>query len=369
MTEIPRRPSLVGQVAEILRKGLKCGEWAQRLPAERFLSRQLQVSRPTLRAALKLLCREGLVEMKHGQRTQIRSPSRSRITRRISGGISRRIGVLSCQHPESFSSSSGDFFRHLELQLRVAGFEMNWYVELNADSRGAHQRLGNLLSRSSHAGWLLVACPSQIQRLFKKAGVPALILGTCHPGIHLPCIDVDYQAVCRHAAQTFLGYGHQRIVMLAPKGQLAGDLVGQQAFEQVLSSHSQAQLKPPFVVRHDGTVDDILRTLDRLFRSQHPPTALFICLPLHALTVATGLLGKGFRLPADVSIICRDTDDFLRNMIPPLSCYVCDTDVFVNRHVRAVIQLVNAGTLASKSVLIMPEFIKGATLAHPRSRA
>src|ERR1051326_7928005 len=68
MIEIPKRHSLVEQAAESLRRSLHTPEWADRLPPERQLSDLLQVSRPTLREALKLLEREGSLRISSGGR-------------------------------------------------------------------------------------------------------------------------------------------------------------------------------------------------------------------------------------------------------------------------------------------------------------
>ena len=47
------------QTLEVVREGIAAGLWKNQLPGERELSRRLQVSRPTLRTALKLLDRVG----------------------------------------------------------------------------------------------------------------------------------------------------------------------------------------------------------------------------------------------------------------------------------------------------------------------
>lgn len=68
MVSVPRRISRAAQVLEILRHGLRMHEWSERLPPEKVLSAQLQVSRSTLRAALEMLRREGkshLVAIRH----------------------------------------------------------------------------------------------------------------------------------------------------------------------------------------------------------------------------------------------------------------------------------------------------------------
>src|SRR6266478_1241596 len=64
---VPHRPSLAEQTAKILREALQKGLWRERMPGERELSRQLNVSRPTLRLALDQLRREGWLKSTPGR--------------------------------------------------------------------------------------------------------------------------------------------------------------------------------------------------------------------------------------------------------------------------------------------------------------
>src|SRR5205823_3119842 len=83
------RPSLVEQAAETLRRALRNGTWVERMPGERELSRQLDISRPTLRAALEELRAEGWLKV---------MPGRQRVIVGGAGGgtaaRSRNVGVL-----------------------------------------------------------------------------------------------------------------------------------------------------------------------------------------------------------------------------------------------------------------------------------
>src|SRR6185295_16411059 len=68
-------PGVKSRLAERLREALRteilAGRWIDRLPGERELSRELQVSRPTLRLALWALEREGLLHIRKGQPCRI----------------------------------------------------------------------------------------------------------------------------------------------------------------------------------------------------------------------------------------------------------------------------------------------------------
>lgn len=71
MPQLPQRASLVSQTAAALRAGIATREWTVHLPGENELCERLQVSRVTLRAALRQLTREGLVRSRQGSRREI----------------------------------------------------------------------------------------------------------------------------------------------------------------------------------------------------------------------------------------------------------------------------------------------------------
>src|ERR1051325_840679 len=68
-------PGVKSRLAERLREALRteilAGRWSDQLPGERELSRELQISRPTLRLALWALEREGLLQIRKGQSCRI----------------------------------------------------------------------------------------------------------------------------------------------------------------------------------------------------------------------------------------------------------------------------------------------------------
>lgn len=67
--------SLPVQVSEVLRARIIAGEWApdQSLPSEQALADEVGVSRPTVRAALRILMSSGLVRVRQGSGTFVTS--------------------------------------------------------------------------------------------------------------------------------------------------------------------------------------------------------------------------------------------------------------------------------------------------------
>src|SRR3954471_6721856 len=76
--DLPRRHSLSAQTAAAIRKGIEEGAWQEMIPSERRLCELFQVSRPTVRTALRQLAKEGFIAIHHGRRNRILATRRVR---------------------------------------------------------------------------------------------------------------------------------------------------------------------------------------------------------------------------------------------------------------------------------------------------
>ena len=75
MTHYAPRSSLVDTAAEIMRRQIDAGRWkvGERIPTEPMLAEMLQVSRGTVREAVKILAFSGLLEVRQGAGTYLRA--------------------------------------------------------------------------------------------------------------------------------------------------------------------------------------------------------------------------------------------------------------------------------------------------------
>lgn len=72
-----RSGPLVPQLEELFRRRIDAGEWAvgQRLPSETELAAEVGVGRSSVREAVKLLARDGLLDVRHGVGTFVAQPA------------------------------------------------------------------------------------------------------------------------------------------------------------------------------------------------------------------------------------------------------------------------------------------------------
>jgi LacI family transcriptional regulator len=353
---VPHRSSLAEQTAQILRDALHEGLWRERMPGERELSRQLNVSRPTLRLALDQLRREGWLKSAPGQTRVI-------VGRAAANGAprSQAVGLLTplpLQEVSPFALCWMDKLREL---LAAAGLQLEIHSGRRWYSRRPEKDLAALTHQSPAAAWVLFVTNERMQRWFEESELPGVLSGSPHAGIRLPSVDFDYRAVCRHAVGQFLQRGHRRIALFLQTSGAAGDEESEAGFLEAFRRQTPTPATP-VIARHDGTPEGIRLRLDALLAQQAPPTAFLVGRSMPALMVASELTRRSINVPKNAAIIARDSDHFLEYFSPALARYCADPEVHARRLARLVLQLARGAGQTSRRVRIMPEFVKGESL-------
>lgn len=347
--ELPQRISLAAQTAAAIRKAVAERAWEEFLPSERRLCELLQVSRPTVRTALRQLGDEGLVQIRQGRRNRILHPGRR------SAAPPSRLVVLVAHEPLAHTTSTA--YRGLaEMRAHLAeqGFATETLVCPPQGAAAQGRKLAAFLRQNRALCFVLLSLRRECQEWFATRGVPALVLGSCHPNVRLPSLDVDYRAVCRHAAGVLRAKGHRRTALLVPATNLAGDLASEAGFREGAAGPDEA-----LVVRHNGTVAGLAAKLDALLARPAPPTALLVAKPQHVFAVMTRLLQRGVRVPQDLSLIARDYDPIFEGA---MAHYRFEGETFAHRLSRLMLQLVNERRLPLEPNLIFPRYVAADTV-------
>lgn len=353
---LPRRLSLVAQTVHSLREGIRTGHWQKQLPGERELCAHLQVSRPTLRAALAELQRKGWIEVAHRRRRRIRA--------RPAGDRSRaqepEIAMLS---PCSFQAMPPPIMFLMDVlrdQLAEAGYTIKLHVNRACFSAQPMRALGKLVRHSPAAVWVVFGSKEPMQRWFIRQQWPCLVVGSCAPAIVLPSVDADHRATCRHAGGVLLRRGHRRLALVLPQDAYGGDVVSEEGLREALGATPGTA--PLRVMRHNGTAAHLGSLVDEALHSSTPPTAFLVARAAHVLTVMMHLMRRGKRIPHDVAVISRDDDPFLQSTSPAVTRYAINPAQFARRVSLAARQLAETGTLPAHAIRLMPTFIAGETV-------
>ncbi len=349
MTVNPIRFDLIASIVETLTHSIKSGEWGEYLPAERQLSRELQVGRSSLRKAMLVLEKKKLIRVAHGKRTRIVKPQRGASVRQ-----SRVVAAFIKGSPENMDSLTSWRLNNLQHDLQAAGLTLEIFCEGNEIGGMTAMHIEKLLATHKAACWVLFAGNQHIQELFFKSQAPCFLVGTPHPGIPLPHIDIDFKAVCRHAAGQLLRLGHRNIALITRDVKFPGAMSSIEGFLEVsgLSRDSQVSAQ---VIRFDADARDIAPFLQKVLASPSRPTGVITISAELALMCLTTLLSMGLRVPKDISLISRDYRNFLRYTHPAIASYDINHNLFRKKLSRSIIELVDTGALGTKTMLIVPE--------------
>jgi DNA-binding LacI/PurR family transcriptional regulator/DNA-binding transcriptional regulator YhcF (GntR family) len=352
MQILPQRKSLVAQTSMILRNGIMAGEWQGNMPGELELCRRLQVSRVTLRGALALLEKEGVVSVSQGRRRTIIGSSQ---LARQTSSVPTNVVLLSPVPHAQLTASKLLWIDELREQLAGNGLPLEFILSASAASVRPARVLQELTGRHADAAWVLLRSTFPMQRWFAEKRLPVVVAGSLFDGIDLPSVDTDYFSACRHAAGRLLARGASRLAILAPHQILAGDIESEAGFRKGAGQH------PVTMIRHDGSPDGLCRALDSVMQDAAAPDGIIAFHSSHATTALGQLLRRGWALPDRVRLISRDDDPFLDHIVPKLARYSVSPEGYARQITRIILRHVSGDHPAGAKTLILPKFVVGET--------
>ncbi len=352
MQSLPPRPSLVRHGADFLRQIILRGEWLEQLPSERKLCAQLGISRPTLRIVLNELEREGTISSVKKRRRHVLQP-----VERLAEPEDKKLIVLLTPVATRLMPPFVLFWVDALRELLVAsGFRLEIHHASECYQNRPSLALKKISQRLPAKGWVLFRSTVAMQHWFAQQHLPVVLAGSSTADVALPSVDIDYRALCRHAAHLLLKKGHHHLALLLPNGSHGGDAESELGFREASSRPSMLT-----VHRHSESPEAVIALLDRLLRQRTAPTAFLVARSTHTLTVVSHLLCLKHQLPRDFAILSRDDDAFLAHLVPRITRYTTDPAKFAKRLSKLVLELAQTGRTSTTPVRLMPDLVKGET--------
>ena len=358
------RIPLAVSVAEALKQSIEDGEWKEVLPAERALCVRYQVSRTSLRPALARLEEEGWI------RTLPRKIRR--ISRHPPAGVNRsaiarqRVVFLSAYPLNQLEPFMVLEMLALRQMLADAGYRLEVMASTDFTRERVSRKFDDGVKTRPSAGWILYRAPEALQRWFADRRIPAVVMGTPHPAVRLPSVDLNFRATSRHAVGLLLGKGHapERIRLLLSGEHLAGIAASREGFLDALGV--APGVEDARVVTFADR-NDLGRQLVRLFQQNPKPSGLIVQRPVFALSALGFLTARlHLALPGDVSLLALDDDPSLRYTVPEITRYTKDPERLVRRLMKLLLQRIKGAVVpANGTRLIMPDLVPGETLGPP----
>lgn len=329
--------TVAGQIATQLRNDIQRGVWRQWLPSERALSKMLQASRNSVRAALIQLKTEGVIIPVRGFGNKVCSKARRAPARTET----KMIGVIVPEPMGSLRPSIALWIDELKDLLAETGHRLRVHEGRQYYINIPHRSLERLLGQNPSDAWVLVLSSHAMQKWFEDRGVPCVVAGSLFSGVDLPFFDLDHRAICRHAAGVLLRLGHRRIGLLSHESNHAGDIEGRLGFLEGVQAFAESGATAT-ISCHSNDVESVGRALRGMIDHREPLTGIVVCGSYAYLAASTLLSQRGLRIPNDISLISRDDDPFLQFLAPLPTRYVAKPHTFA-KNIHGIIQRLALG--------------------------
>lgn len=351
-----RRMSISELAAEHLRTGLRSGRWGGTLPGVAPLAQDLDVSRHTLRTALRQLETEGLL----AGRGLGRSRGITAVGEAVASQRPLRVAILRHDMRLTDTIQGSVVLTEIMRSLEAAGDAVFFCNKSQIGLRNEVPRMVRELQLKPADAWVVEAGSRSLLEWCSSQQTPCLALYGRTGGLALARTGPDKAPAFRDATRRLLELGHRRIVLIARAARrLPVPGIPERAFLEELTAHG--------VVTGGYNLPDWEETpagfselLERLFHHS-PPTALIIDEASHYIAAAEFLARRGIKVPEQVSLVSTDDDTTLAWCHPPIAHMRWDSKPVIRRVVRWV-AAVRKGNPDRKFINFPAEFVPGGSI-------
>jgi DNA-binding LacI/PurR family transcriptional regulator len=288
------------QLSEHLRAEILRGTWTGTMPGEDRLLASLGVGRATIKAALKKLEEEGLLQNRGSgiPREIVPQPG-------IRKSKALRVRILLYESADRGANHTVEILARLQGSGHAVSLANKTLVDMDFDV----ERVARFVEEQPADAWIVCGGSCAILEWFAAQPFAAFAVFGRFAGINIAAAGPRKIGAMLDALKILTSYGHKRIVMLTniERRKPCPGLFEQSFLEglQAFGLPTGAYNLPDW----DEGPDGFLACLDKLY-AHTPPTALLICDTSTMLMPVTQYLARRrLRVPEDVSIL---TDDFLQ---------------------------------------------------------
>jgi len=366
---------LYTQLLNEVRHRILSGQWSpgSRIPSELQLQQQLQISRSTIRQALRAAQSEGLIERVPGKGTFVARSPADQVN-------SHLIGFIISEFRTTFE---GQLLCGAENVTKARGYRIIFYRSGGEVSE--ENRLLELLVQDRVGGiiiWPAIGEDKHDRVLFRLAAqrTPSLVLmDRTFPHLESDCVLCDNYGGAYAATQHLITLGHRRIAFLSrPILQLLPIAERLRGYRQALQDAGLTPL-PPLLVGSPGqeiTAEYALRTytdvnnhdvreIARYLENPQRATAIFTMNDFMAMQVLSAAKLVGLRMPDDFSLVGFDDLDIVTQLEVPLTTVAQDPLALGSRAAELLIERIEGYKGPPHQVVLPTRLMVRASTAPP----
>jgi DNA-binding LacI/PurR family transcriptional regulator len=342
--------TITEQVAQSLREGLQQGRWQGTMPGRNRLAAELGVNHKTVKTALAILEREGLLEA--------RGPGRERgiLREAPSVPVTRRVMILVYEEGDLHT----DYLIEIMLRLQAAGHWAGFATKTLCDLGMDVKRVARFVAKTEADAWVVVAGHRDVLEWFASQPLPAFALFGRAGQISIASAAPEKTNALLELVDRLAGLGHRRIVLLAREDRRKPTIGAvEQSYLARLETYG-IQTGTYNLPDWGNDPDELGQSLDSLFRHT-PPTALIVDDTLIFPAVVQHLARLGISAPQDVSLACTDSSVAFEWYRPAVTHIAWNHSVVINRVVGWANQL-GRGKDDRRLTRIRAELVPGGTI-------
>jgi GntR family transcriptional regulator of arabinose operon len=313
--------SLYQQLASIIRKQILQGIYkpGDKLPSEFELVEQSQVSRSSVRQAIDLLAREGLVEIVHGKGNFIHNWRETQT----------EMGTIGLLVPDERFSLFMNVLNGAEAGARDRGYAL--IISYMGQDDKTEMQVMQRLKNQNVRGFVIfprnfVSYDEAIWQLFEE-GFPFVLIDRYFPDLPSSFVGIDNFKAAYSAVEYLIKLGHRAIGFATSPDPYTTTIRDRfSGYQAVLRDHgiipdekwlcpsSTSYVSPIYTEQGEIKETGFYRTF---FKQKTLPTAIFAINDHTAFLVYNAAKSEGIKVPTDLALIGFDNDEFARfNEVP-----------------------------------------------------
>lgn len=350
------------QVRRILEDTIRSGKYGPgaRLPGERELAKNLNVSQMTVNKAVLALVQEGWLHREVGNGTFVQENFRPPLPATL------RIGFVAPMQSDHILDDS-----YLAALIRgIQRVVVNEAVSLSL-MEAPEDSLFERVQAADLDGYLITGISArsvpELARLDQE-GIRAVVMGSSWEDLTLPLIDSNNYGGTQAAVGHLLNEGHKRIAGIFAFMNSCNTQHRLQAFRDSLAAQG-CPLPPEYVLEFENN-DLLHRTIGPRIQAllqTAPPTAFFCGGYSLALEVMQAIRLEGMQIPEEISVIGFDDHSSASLLTPPLTTVRQPLNQIGQRAMEKLLVWLRTGQRPERAEVLPTEIVWRASAAPPGS--
>jgi len=346
------------QLASYIKEKILSKELSDPLPPSRAWCRDLDVGRPTLLNALKILEHAGLLKTtargaKIVPGSWMKKPTPSSASAATPKSV--KAGVVRLPLTARFLYYGRNY---KELQQGSKWFlALSWTLQSHGIrlvlERCNAIRLKAIASHEPHQDELcfLYSLPVPYQRLFVQHQKPAVVVGYAGQDVPLPFVTPDLSNTARHAALRLLRRGFSRLVLINLATREAGIAKCIEAFQSACNEWSHQPVHAE-VVRFWNDLDSQRSAIIRLAARTKERCGFIVFYPVSVGMLTTALLQRGISIPGQAEIVAIEHSPEDMSFSVPVTLYGFPAHRFAKAVLGICLRYFETGSLPTAGKIV-----------------